>query len=113
VDRILFREIIGTVTDALYARPWLRWVLVESSTGRLSTELAVIGSRAVRASSTPGGHAPLGIEVDPSLSYETADGVSVIVDYALLWPLSGFDNRALGRSAKPAQALNARLSLSF
>src|SRR5690349_21209650 len=35
IDQILFREIIGTITDAIYVRPHVRATLLTIGTGRL------------------------------------------------------------------------------
>ena len=72
----------------------------------------VIGSRAVDASSTLSGKAPLGIEIDPSLVFETHSFLAAL-DYAVLFPLSGFDNVATSQAAKPAQLVRLRLNYLF
>ena len=108
-DRILFREIIGTVTDAFYLRPHLRWTMVSHPSGRLRLSLAGVASFALESSSTPGGSNLLGVELDPTLSYENDEGWSIVGAYAVLFPLEGLDNPALGLGAQPAQLF--RLSL--
>jgi uncharacterized protein (TIGR04551 family) len=113
IDRILFREIIGTVTDAIYVRPHLRWVIAAGPTGRLTASLAVIASRAVDASSTPGGQTPLGIEIDPTLVYESRDGFGVALEHGVLFPLAGLDNPKDGLTAQPAQLIRVRLTYAF
>ena len=112
IDRILFREIIGTVTDAVYARPHARLRLARARSAELSATTDVIGSRAVEASSTLSGKAPLGIEIDPSLVFETHSFLAAL-DYAVLFPLSGFDNVATSQAAKPAQLVRLRLNYLF
>ena len=113
VDRILFREIIGTVTDAIYLRPHARYHLLELGRGRLTLSLAAIASFAVEKSSAPGGDWPLGVELDPSLTRVNDMGFSAAVDYAVLFPLAGLDNPDLGLSAKPAQLARLRLIYAF
>ena len=113
VDRILFHELIGTVTDAIYVRPHLRWRIVELGPGVLVADLAAIASFAVEPTSTPGGTRYLGVEIDPTLSYGSRDGFSAALEYAVLVPLSGLDNPALGMSAQPAQLLRLRLGYGF
>jgi uncharacterized protein (TIGR04551 family) len=113
IDRILFREIIGTVTDALYLRPHVLWKIVNIGTGVLQASAAVIGSTAVEARSTPSGKAPLGIEVDPTLFYQSRDGFFAAAEYALLFPLPGLDNPAQGLTAQPAQQIRVRLAYVF
>lgn len=113
VDRILFRQIIGTVTDAMYVRPHATYVLAESAAGRLEARLALVASRAVEPASTPGGDAALGVELDPSLIYESSDGLRAALDYAYLWPLAGLDNPLDGRTARAAQLLELRVAFTF
>jgi hypothetical protein len=113
VDRILFHELIGTVTDAAYVRPHARVALARWTTGELRAELAAIGSRAIDASSTPGGKAPLGVEVDPTIAWDGAAGFSFALEHAVLFPLAGLDNPAAGLSAKPAQRIALRMSWGF
>ena len=113
IDRILFREIVGTVTDAIYVRPHGRVRLAELGPGRLEAQLAVIASFAVEPSSTLSGERGLGIEVDPTLVYATTQGFLASLEYAVLFPLAGFDNPTAGLDARPAQLFRARLGLQF
>ena len=113
VDRILFREIIGTVTDAAYVRPHVRVTPLRWTSGELTASLAVIGSSAVKSASTPNGKAPLGIEIDPTLLYTSRGGFLVALEHAVLFPLAGLDNDAQKLSAKPAQLVRLRLQFVF
>jgi uncharacterized protein (TIGR04551 family) len=113
VDRILFREIIGTVTDAVYVKPRFRGDVFRFSSGRLSAELAAIASFAVNHQSAPGQKSPLGVELDPTLSYRSVDGFELALEQATLFPLSGLDNPELGLRAKPAQLWRARATFVF
>lgn len=112
VDRILFREILGAVTDAAYVRPHVRATITQATSGRLVAHTAVIASSAVEAASTPGGKAPLGVEIDPSLRWEMRSFLAAL-DYGVLFPLAGLDNVAAGLSAKPAQLVRLRLNFLF
>jgi uncharacterized protein (TIGR04551 family) len=113
VDRILWREIVGTVTDAVYLRPHLRATVFKAAPGALTASLAGVASFAVTSASTPGQKSPLGVELDPTLSYASRDGYGVALDYGVLFPLAGLDNPALGLGAKPAQLVRARMSFVF
>jgi uncharacterized protein (TIGR04551 family) len=112
IDRILFREILGAVTDAVYARPHARVTIASAKSAQLSATTAVIASSAVEATSTPSGKAPLGVEVDPSLVFEMKAFLAAL-DYAALFPLAGLDNTAPNLSAKPAQLVRLRLNYLF
>jgi uncharacterized protein (TIGR04551 family) len=117
IDRILFREIIGAVTDAAYLKPHARWLMLKSPAFDVALSASAVASMAMYASSTPGGKRPLGVELDPSLTYRHRDGFSLALDYAVLFPLAGLDGleqpgvKAL--AAKPAQLLRARIGFSF
>jgi uncharacterized protein (TIGR04551 family) len=113
VDRILFREILGAVTNAIYVRPHGRARIYKSTSGELAFDLAGVMSFAAAAGSGPSGKTPLGVEIDPSLTYQSPDGFFVAADYGLLFPLSGLDNPARNLTAKPAQSLRARIALKF
>ena len=113
VDRILFREIIGTVTDAVYLRPHVRYTALDLGTSKVTLSLAGIASFAVEASSTPGGQSPLGVELDPTIAYRHDDGFGVALEHAVLFPLSGLDNPDLNLKAQPAQLLRVRAAYVF
>ena len=112
IDRILFHEIVGTVTDAVYLRPHVQGML-HCNKGDLTGSVAAIGSRAVYASSTPGGKAPLGVEIDPTLAWHARSGFALALEHGVLFPLAGLDNPSQGLRAKPAQYLRARLEWRF
>jgi uncharacterized protein (TIGR04551 family) len=113
IDLILFREIIGTVTDATYIRPHVTWHLWRATPGVLSLKVAGVASWALYASSAPGGRTPLGVELDPTLLYTSRDGFGMALDYGVLFPLAGLDNVVAGLSAQPAQAWRLRLNYAF
>ncbi|HUQ05421.1 MAG TPA: TIGR04551 family protein [Kofleriaceae bacterium] len=112
IDRILFAEIIGTVTDAIYLRPHVRVNVSDAGPGRFSFTTAAILSWAVQASSTPSGARHLGVELDPSLEY-AADGFRAALDYAVLVPGAAFDNPMAGLDATAAQLVRLRLGYVF
>jgi len=113
VDRILFRELIGTVTDAFYVRPHARLRLLDLGGARLEARLAAIASWAHFASSTPGGQRPLGIEIDPTLAYHSDDGFYAALEYAVLFPQEGMDNTSDGLDARTAHLVRAHLAYGF
>ena len=95
VDLILWRTLLGGVSEAAYARahlegaplPWLR------------LDGALVYSQAIVPDSAPGGVAPLGVELD--LGAEASlGGSSLRVDAGSLLPLGG-----LGARGGPAPSL--------
>lgn len=113
VDRILFHELLGTVSDAAYARPHVRWRDPQFGAGRLELDLAAIASTALYATSTPGGKRPLGLEFDPTLTYRSRDGFGLVLGGGVLLPLAGLDNPATGQLAHWAGMLQLRLHYVF
>jgi uncharacterized protein (TIGR04551 family) len=113
VDQILFREIIGTVTGAMYLRPHARYHLYRSAAGTLSAQVAAIGSQAMFAAEAPGGKTPLGVEIDPSLSYASRDGFLLAFDYGVLIPMAGLDNPQQHLNARAAQIARTRIMYRF
>ncbi|HEY6034509.1 MAG TPA: TIGR04551 family protein [Kofleriaceae bacterium] len=111
IDQILFREIIGTITDAFYIRPHARITLAEVGRGHLEAGAALIASWAVEATSTPSGKSALGIELDPELRYASRDGFALTLDYGVLAPGAAFDNTNL--KAQPAQSFRVRAGFAF
>jgi hypothetical protein len=108
---VLFREIIGTVTDAFYVRPHARTTLLAIGRGKLELIAAVIASWTIEPTSTPSGEQALGIELDPELRYASRDGFAINFAYGLLLPGAGFDGSTL--AAKPAHAMRLRMGFAF
>jgi uncharacterized protein (TIGR04551 family) len=109
VDLILWRQIIGTVTDAVYLRPALKSQPHE----RLDLELAWIHSRAAQPSSTPSGEAHLGDEVDISARWDVWHGLHAQLQYGLLLPGPGFRNLQHDLEPTPAHAVRALVAFTF
>ena len=97
VDLILFRHVLGQVTDAMYVKPKLRWDILPG----LRLDAAIVYSRAIFSESTPSsaadasgnltdrGSAQLGIEGDTMLTYTSGDGFQAWGQYGVLQPLKG------------------------
>ena len=111
VDMVLWREILGGVTDAWYLKPSVKYEIFQG----LSAQLAVIYSQAVYASSTPSRvHRPLGLEADLGLQYRTDDGFVVSLAYGMLQPLNGLGyESANGRELSRGHALRTGVAVKF
>jgi uncharacterized protein (TIGR04551 family) len=114
VDLILFRQILGQVTDALYVKPKFRWDLLPG----LFLDAQLVYSRALEKRSTPsvatdgsGGSANLGMELDAMLTYAAGDGFQAWLHYGILQPLGGLEPP--GGSTSRAQALAIGLAAKF
>ncbi len=109
VDLILFRRIVGLVTDAAYFRPMVRYRV-----GSMVTlEGATIASVAMFASSAPGGASPLGVEADLAVNYEQEWGFVARAEYGFLVPLAGFADATRGLGPTPAHALRGTMAFRF
>jgi uncharacterized protein (TIGR04551 family) len=111
VDQILFREIVGTVTDAIYVRPHATATLLDVGHGQLDVALAAIASWAMQPTSTPSGSRHLGVEIDPSLRWQSRDGFVAALDHAVLFPGAAFDGATM--TARTAHAIKLRLGYVF
>ncbi len=104
VDLILFREILGCVTDAMY----FKWMFQYLFTPDIGFKFDLIYSRAMEADSTPSyDHQTLenkddalpikrktdpnlGVELDLDVFYTSVDGFGIGLQYGVLFPLGGF-----------------------
>jgi uncharacterized protein (TIGR04551 family) len=88
VDLILWRRLLGTVTDAWYVKPTFRWDVLDG----LTVGGQVVYSQAIFAESTPSQvSSPLGVELDLGVKYQSDDGFVFFLDYGLLKLLNGFN----------------------
>jgi uncharacterized protein (TIGR04551 family) len=86
VDLILWKLLLGTVTDAWYVKPTFRWEILEG----FAASAQVVYSQALNASSTPSSVSKsLGVELDLGVKYQSDDGFVFFLDYGILKPLSG------------------------
>jgi len=112
VDLILFREILGQVTDAWYLKPTLRWDILSG----VGLDAQLVYSQAMYGSSTPSatalgtGKKPLGLELDTKLDYATDDGFAAWLQYGVLFPLGGFEGAG---GLTRAHAIRAGVAIKF
>ncbi|MBM7113967.1 TIGR04551 family protein [Archangium primigenium] len=113
VDNILWRELIGTLTDTVYAKPTLRYTLTQG----LDLFGSAIYSQAIYAESTPSfTNKPLGIETSLGAKYETEDGFVARVDWSVLFPLSGLQDYNTGlqtQTLSTAHAVRGTVGIRF
>jgi uncharacterized protein (TIGR04551 family) len=113
VDMILWRRVLGQVTDAFYVKPKVRWDILPG----LRLDFSLIYSQAMYSQSTPSaaqdslgnltnkGNAPLGLEADTQLTYTSGDGFQAWGQWGVLQALSGFKYTAPdGSQASPGRA---------
>jgi uncharacterized protein (TIGR04551 family) len=128
VDLILWKEILGQVTDAFYVKPTLRWTILPG----LVLDLAGVYSQALYPESTPSasyvsgsvttttprgtyedgsGSAPLGLELDTTLSFNSGTGFVAWFSWGILKPLSGM--APFGAQTVLANSLQLGLAVEF
>ena len=114
VDGLLFREVIGAVANAWYARPaWRRRLSDGGRLGRLELELGVLAAAAASAGATPGEASLLGIEPELGLELISSVGSTARLDFSWLAPGSAFDDGPGGKAAPQAWRLSAQWILRF
>jgi uncharacterized protein (TIGR04551 family) len=91
VDTILFREIIGAVTNTIYVNPWAQFDFWTRNKDTFGFRFSPIYARAVEKEATPSGKSNLGIEFDSLLFYREEGRFQTDLGYALLIPLDAFD----------------------
>jgi uncharacterized protein (TIGR04551 family) len=123
VDLILWREILGQVTDAFYVRGEMNWTILPG----VILDVAGIYSQALHAESTPSatgtiptgvtdrgtfldGSTALGLEGDATLRFEAGNGFVGWIAYGLLLPLDGLSG---GRDVSRASTLRTGLAVRF
>jgi len=116
VDLILWKELYGAVTNALYIKPRVRYNITE----RFFFSAASIGSFAARSVATPANQTMYGIELDGEVGYANVnEGFFAGLYYGVLFPLAALDHpidlfpNELGQGASTAQTFQIRLALKF
>ncbi len=119
VDLLLYREVLGGVSNSFYLRPSVTWTPIDVDGLRIGGSLAALYAHAILAESTPGKDNPLGLEFDLNVFYEqmslggTRAGLRFDVDAGVLIPFGGLDHAAAGLSAGPAFTFQARIGLLY
>ena len=123
VDLILFREIIGAVTNALYVKPSFEYDILRTSDSTLGLQADVIYARALVAEvasgdsnsniGTPSGEPDYGLELDATLFFRQNDRFSLQLAYGIFFPFAAFDLVSPATEAETAQTIQGRIALKF
>lgn len=89
IDLILFRELIGAVSNAAYLRPHLSYQLSKSIVGRVQN----VTSAALESTAMPGNETMMGTEFDLDVSYSSG-GFTLGAAYGVLFPLGAMNHPA-------------------
>ncbi len=118
VDQILFRRILGTVTNAAYFKPSMTYWLNLAEARQVGASAAFIYSLAPERVATPGNALSYGVEMNVSLTYRNpTDGFYAGVTWAVLWPMGALSRPTplwqRAEDATSAQALRTFLGIRF
>jgi uncharacterized protein (TIGR04551 family) len=92
VDEIFWRQIVGTVTNAIYFKPSASYWFDLQQSRQIGLSGSVIYSMAPVPVSTPGNALSYGIEMDLGLSYRNApEGFYAGFVWGVFWPLAALD----------------------
>jgi uncharacterized protein (TIGR04551 family) len=110
VDQILFRRIVGAVTNALYIKPQGRINLAGNDRTRFWMGASAMYAMAFVPDSTPGEASPLGVEANLQFGLDFGSHVKSRIDGAMLIPLAGLANNSRLENPLP---WTARFLLDF
>ena len=113
VDEILYRRLLGTVTNAIYFKPNIAyWLDLDSKKEReVGISGSIIYSIAPVPVSTPGNSMNYGIEMDLGLQYRNLrEGIYAGFTWGVFWPMAALSRPMVDASAalwKQAEDANA------
>ncbi len=116
VDLLLFRRILGAVSNAAYFKGSVQYDIFDSFGARADVLYAI----ADRAVAYPGNSYHLGVELDISLMYRNEEeGFYAGLSYGVLFPLRGLERHAdifgsqFAKDAGTAQTFQGRIIVKF
>jgi uncharacterized protein (TIGR04551 family) len=118
VDEVLFRHILGTVSNAIYIKPAASYWFDLGRTRSVGLNGSVIYSMAQVPVSTPGNDLMWGLEMDVGAGYRnTAEGFYAGFTWGVLWPLGALNRPfplwANSEDASVAQILRVYMGVKF
>jgi uncharacterized protein (TIGR04551 family) len=118
VDEILFRHILGTVTNAIYVKPQAAYWFDLGRTRAIGLNGSIIYSMAQVPVSTPGNDLMWGLETDVGAGYRnTAEGFYGGFTWGILWPLGALNRNfplyPHAEDASVAQILRIYMGVKF
>ena len=117
-DLLLFRELLGTASNAAYFKPWMAFYFFDNNfSGRLDIEYAVAHQKLA----TIGNKNNMGLEIDVAMRYhDQQEPIFVQLQYGVMFPFGAFNrdpaslpSLSLGSDAKAAQSIQAQIGIRF
>jgi uncharacterized protein (TIGR04551 family) len=112
LDLLMFREILGTVSNAAYFKPWAAFYFFDSFSARVDVGYALATNRR----STLGNKYSYGIELDGAMRYhDVREPIFFQLQYGVLFPLPAFNRlTTAGRDdARAVQTVQAQVGIRF
>jgi uncharacterized protein (TIGR04551 family) len=91
VDQILFREVLGNISNAIFVKPYVQWDFFEDPDFDLGVRADLEAAWALESDSTPGGAGDLGYELDLSVFYRESNRFRAGVAMGVFLPGAAFD----------------------
>lgn len=120
VDLILWRNIMRQITGAMYVKPGISYDFVKDSFGQLfGARVDLVYSRASSPIQTWGNDPNLGVEIDATVYWRSADGPNqndgyhAMLQYGVLFPMRGLAYVNSGEGLANAQTLRLVLGVMF
>jgi len=104
IDLLLFRQVIGTVTNAVYVRPWIAYTFLDTGSVELGARFDALYAAAMKPAGTPGKGDHWGVEFDASAWIDLPHGFGMSLHTGVLIPLDALDDRFTGAPASTAFA---------
>lgn len=116
IDMLLFREQLGTVSNAVYFKPWAAFYFFEHFSGRADVGYALASAR----QSTLGNRFSYGIELNGGIRYHDArEPIFFQLQYGVLFPLGAFNrlnpagSTVGAEDARASQTVQAQVGIRF
>ena len=115
VDLILFRQILGSVTNATYIKPYFGWDFVKSADDVWGVTLSGMYAMALEKEATPGKQSPLGVEFNLEFFVREHGRSLWNVQYGFLVPMEALNYTSGDQTFEPsaAQTLQMNVGLQF
>jgi len=94
VDQILFREVVGAVTNAWYVKPYIQYDLFNAPDAAIGGRLDILYARALEPSAYPGDSPDLGLELDAKIFFASENKFYGDVTFGILFPGDAFALKA-------------------